>query len=101
MSSSSHELCYVTLEGPAFLTPWSPLTAIFPWTKPEWRRIVVELKVGSEQWPTWDRVNLGLTAIQEMLLMADGCLSDEVITALRNNVTILELETFRGPPARE
>jgi hypothetical protein len=72
--------------------------AVLPWTKPEWRRVVIQLEVGSDQWPSWDRVNLGLTAIQEMLLMADGYLSDEIMDALRNNVTIVEVQTFRGPP---
>lgn len=91
-------LCSVTLVGPAHFGPASPLLALLPWTQPEWRRLTIAMRVGTDQFPDWDHVNICLTAIEELLLMADGLISDEVLSALQANVEIISLESFRGPP---
>jgi hypothetical protein len=54
MSTYGQDTCHVTLVGPAYFGPSSPLIALLPWTQPEWRRIVVELQVGTDTCPDWD-----------------------------------------------
>jgi hypothetical protein len=98
MMNPDPDLCSVTLVGPAHFGPASPLLALLPWTQPEWRRLTIAMRVGTDQFPDWDHVNLCLTAIEELLLMADGLISDEVLGALQANVEIVSLESFRGPP---
>jgi hypothetical protein len=98
MNSYDQDICHVTLEGPAHFGPSSPLIALLPWTQPEWRRIVVEFHVGTDQCPDWNYANLCLTAIEELIMMADGLLSDDVLQAISANVPIVSLESFRGPP---
>jgi len=98
MSGYNQDVCHVTLVGPAYFGPASPLIALLPWTQPEWRRIVLEFQVGTELCPDWDYANLCLTAIEELITMADGLLSDDVLQAISANVPIISLESFRGPP---
>ena len=98
MSTYGQDTCHVTLVGPAYFGPSSPLIALLPWTQPEWRRIVVELQVGTDTCPDWDHANLCLTAIEELIMMADGLLSDEVLQAIGASIPIVSFESFRGPP---
>lgn len=98
MISDDQNLCSVTLVGPAYFGPSSPLLALLPWTQPEWRRLTIAMRVGTEQFPDWDHVNVCLTAIEELILMADGLLSDDVLSALQAHVDVVSYETFRGPP---
>ena len=67
MSGYNQDVCHVTLVGPAYFGPASPLIALLPWTQPEWRRIVLEFQVGTELCPDWDYANLCLTAIEELI----------------------------------
>jgi hypothetical protein len=39
-----------------------------------------------------------MTAIQELITMADGFLTDEVLGALQTHLDVVEVKTFRGPP---
>lgn len=60
--------------------------------------MIVHLAVGSERCPDWDHANLCLTAIQDLVKLNDGLLTDQVIEALRTHMEIVHYETFRGPP---
>jgi hypothetical protein len=56
------------------------------------------MNVGSETCPDWDHVNLCMTGIQELIAMAEGLLSDDVLGALEAHLNVVEVETLRGPP---
>ena len=98
MSTAEQTLWEVTLTGPATFGATSILHSLLPWTKPEWRKVTIQMNVGSEECPDWDHVNLCMTGIQELITMAEGLLSDEVLGALRAHLDVVEVETFRGPP---
>lgn len=59
----------------------------------------MELQVGSDYCPDFNHLDLCLTAIEELMTMADGLLSDEVIDAIRAHLPIVSFETFKGPPS--
>ena len=98
MNFNDADVYQVTLVGPAHFGPQSPLLSLLPWTKPEWRRLTVELQVGTDYCPDFEHLDLCLTAIEELMTMADGLLSDEVIDAIRTHLPIVSFETFKGPP---
>ena len=93
-------LCRVTLVGPAqpeeqrSLLPWKS------WSKPEWRKLIIEVRVGSERWPDWDAANLCLTAMKDLVTLNEGFITDEVVTALKTHVDVVSYEILRGPPPR-
>jgi hypothetical protein len=96
--SSDPNVCRVTLVGPAARHASRSLLRFTPWYRPEWRKLIVQLQVGSERCPDWDHANLCLTAIQDLVKLSDGFLTDEVIDALRTHMDVVTYETFRGPP---
>jgi hypothetical protein len=55
--------------------------------------MVVELRVGSEQCPDWDHANLFLAAIRDLIKLADGCMTDEVVKALKTHMTVVSYES--------
>ena len=68
-----------------------------PWTRSEWRKLVVEVRIGTERWPDWDSANVCLSAIKDLVKLSDGLLSDSVVSALQTHVDVVSFETFRGP----
>lgn len=101
MSTSEQTLWEVTLTGPATFGPSSILHSLLPWAKPEWRKVTIQMNVGSEACPDWDHVNLCMTGIQELITMSEGLLSDEVLGALQAHLNVVEVQTLKGPPKGE
>jgi len=89
----------VTLSGPATFGPSSILYSLLPWNQPTWRQVKIQMEVGSESCPDWDHVNLCMTAIQEMITMSGGLLSDEVLSALQEHLDVVEIKNLRSPPS--
>jgi|688.fasta_scaffold63811_5 hypothetical protein len=100
IASSVGEPHFLTLVGPSQRGERRSLLTLKPWSGTEWRRVVVRLDVGSEECPTWERANVILTAVQDLLKLAGGVLSDEVIDALKEHMRVVSYERFRGPPAQ-
>ena len=98
MSSTEPNLWEVTLTGPVTFGPSSLLYSLLPWNQPRWRQVTIQMRVGSEECPDWDHVNLCMTAIQEMITMTGGLLSDDILAALQEHLEVREVKTFRGPP---
>jgi hypothetical protein len=90
---------HFTLEGPATSAPRASILGHFLKKKIEWRSVKVKMTVGSESCPDWDYVNLILTAVQDLVTMNEGLISDTVIQALRDNLEIVEYKTFHGAPS--
>ena len=90
----------LTLVGPAAKDRPRNLLSLTPWSGAEWRRVVVRLEVGCENCPTWDHATVCVTAVQDLLKLHDGFLTDSVIDALKRYMTVSSCETFRGPPKR-
>jgi hypothetical protein len=67
-------------------------------SKPEWRKLVLELRVGTERCPTWDHANICLTAIKDLVKLNDGLMTDAVVEALKAHMDIVSYETFRSRP---
>ena len=85
---------HIFLEGPSCKIrkrPFFPLLSRSP--SPEQRKMVVELRVGSEQCPDWDHANLFLAAIRDLIKLADGCMTDEVVKALKTHMTVVSYES--------
>ena len=97
-TSSPHETWEVKLTGPRALGSTSLLSLLNPWSRPEWRQITIRMQVGTEECPDWNHVNLCMTAIQELVAMANGTISDEVLTALQAHVNVVDVQTLRSPP---
>lgn len=89
--------CHITLVGPRGEKARSKMLRLGPWTKNEWRRLVVEFKVGTEQFPDWDSVNTCMQGVQDLIKVNQGKLTDTVIDALSANLKVIKYETFRGP----
>jgi len=99
--SGDPSVCRLTLVGPAAKRAARPsILKLQIHNPPEWRRLVLELRVGSERCPDWDHANLCLTAIQDLVKLADGCMSDEVVQALTTHMEVVSYETFRRAPPR-
>jgi len=71
-----------------------------PWTTEEWRRVVIQLDVGSPDCPSWDDAAIRLNAIQDLIKLSEGRLSDIVVDALKAHLAVVSCETFRGRPKR-
>lgn len=97
-TEAPHEIWQVKLSGPRSLGSTSVWSLLNPWNKTEWRAVTIQMRVGSEECPDWDHVNLCMTAIQDLITMADGTISDEVLAALKAHVDVVTVETFRGAP---
>lgn len=97
-TTAEQKLCRVTLEGPASRAPRRGLLSLCRSSRLEWRRLTLELRVGSERCPDWDHANLCLTAIQDLIKISDGLMTDDVIKALRTHMDVISYETFRGAP---
>jgi hypothetical protein len=93
-----HETWQVKLSGPTSIDAPSMWNLLNPWSKTEWREITIQMRVGSEECPDWDHVNLCMTAIQELITMANGTISDEVLAALQAHVDVIDVRTLRAPP---
>jgi len=92
------EVWEITLSGPRSIGSTSLWSLLNPWNKPEWREVTIQMKVGSEGCPNWDHVNLCMTAIQELIMMANGTISDEVLAALQAHVDVVGVQALRPPP---
>jgi hypothetical protein len=97
MSETTANTCRVTLVGPSGRSTRSSMLRLKPWSRGQWRKLVVEVRVGTERWPTWDSANVCLSAIKDLVKLSDGLLSDEVVNALSTHVDVVSYETFRGP----
>ncbi len=91
------DLYRVTLVGPASRSERRNLLRLKPWSRSEWRKLTIEIRVGSERWPTLESANVCLTAMKDLLKLSDGLLSDEVVRALQTHVDVVSYDTFRGP----
>jgi hypothetical protein len=99
-TTSDPNLCRVTLVGPAAPANKRALLRLGPWSRTEWRKLILELRIGSDRCPDWDHANLCLTAIQDLVKIRDGLMSDDVVAALRAHMEVVSYQTFRGPPRR-
>lgn len=99
-TETPHETWEVKLSGPTSLGPPSVWSLLNPWSKPEWREITIQMRVGSEDCPDWNHVNLCMTAIQDLITIANGTISNEVLAALQAHLDVVEVRTLRGPPRR-
>ena len=97
-TETPHETWQVKLSGPTSIDAPSLWSLLNPWNKAEWREITIQMQVGSEECPDWDHVNLCMTAIQELITMANGTISDEVLAALQAHVDVVDVRTLRAPP---
>jgi hypothetical protein len=99
-SAAQHEPSQytVTLVGPAGEDERTGLRALLPWPGVEWRRVVLQLDVGSESCPTWTHAAVCLTALQDLLKLGEGFMTDAVVDALKAHMQVVSYETFRGPP---
>ena len=88
----------LTLVGPAHRDDRRGLRRLGPWSGAEWRRVVVQLEVGSERCPSWEHANVCLTAVQDLLKLNEGFMTDVVVEALKAHMDVVSYETFRGPP---
>jgi hypothetical protein len=82
----------ILLEGPATLEPTE--RGLFGSYR-EWRSITIELEVGSPECPDYEKLQLILTAIQDMIKIAQGTLSDAVIAALSTHTKIVDTQQTR------
>ncbi len=92
------ELCRVELLGPSARTEKAKPLRLLLGSKPEWRKLVLELRVGSERCPTWDHANICLTAIKDLVKLNDGFMTDAVVEALKAHMDIVSYETFHSRP---
>ncbi len=99
ISGIPQEIWEVTLSGPKALGDTSFWSLLNPWSKPDWREITIQMRVGSEECPDWEHVNLCMTAIQDLIIMANGTLSDEVLAALQAHVHVVDVRTSRSAAA--
>lgn len=99
MSGTESNVWEVTLAGPATFGPSSLLQSLLPWNQPVWREVKIQMLVGSDRCPDWDHVNLCMTAIQEMITMSGGLLSDEVLSALQEHLDVIDVRTYKGRPS--
>lgn len=88
----------VTLVGPASRDTSRSLLRLRPFSGAAWRRVVIQIDVGSERCPSLEHAKVCLAAIQDLIKLSDGLLTDEVIAAIQGSLTVTRLETFRGPP---
>jgi hypothetical protein len=79
----------IELEGPSVNTTPRSLFNLMSGPSPEQRNMALELCVGSERCPDWDHANLFLTAIQDLIKLTDGCMTDEVVKALKTHMTVV------------
>lgn len=98
MSHAEPNIWEVTLAGPVTFGPSSLFYSLLPWNQPMWREVTIQMLVGSERCPDWDHVNLCMTAIQEMITMSGGLISDEVLAALQEHLDVIDVRTYKGPP---
>jgi hypothetical protein len=97
-TSRNSELCRVELLGPAARTKKPNPLRLSLGSKPEWRKLVLELRVGSERCPNWDHANICLTAIKDLVKLNDGFMTDAVVEALKAHMEIVSYETFGSRP---
>ena len=97
LSESVEGTCRITLVGPvnSATDERSKLSRL--WSGSPWRRLVVEIEVGGEDCPTVDHAKVCITAIQDLLKMNDGFMSDEVVEAISTHMRVVAQENFRGP----
>jgi hypothetical protein len=91
-AQSSLAVYRIALEGPS---SQATTRSFFPFrsqSSAEWRKVGLELSVGSDQCPDWDHANVCLTAIQDLIKLADGCVTDEVVKALKTHMNIVSYE---------
>jgi hypothetical protein len=48
--------------------------------------------------PTWTHAAVCLTALQDLLKLGEGFMTDAVVDALKAHMQVVSYETFRGPP---
>jgi hypothetical protein len=94
-TATEPNLCRITLVGPASRQENTSRLRLRLHSERTWRRIVLELRIGSERCPDWYQANIFMTAIKDLIKMADGFLTDEVIAALQTHMDVVSLETYR------
>ena len=92
------EVCRVELLGPSSRTEKANPLRLSLGSKPQWRKLVLELRVGSERCPDWDHANICLTAIKDLVKLNDGFMTDAVVEALKTHMDIVSYETFGSRP---
>lgn len=79
----------IELEGPSVNTTSRSLFNLKSGPSPEQRKMALELRVGSEQCPDWNNANVRLTAIKQMIQQANGCMTEEIVKALKTHMTVV------------
>jgi hypothetical protein len=97
LETEAETICRVTLVGPVNPPKGEQPPAAKLWSGSPWRRLIVELEVGGPSCPNWDHANVCLTAIQDLIKMNDGFMSDELIEAISTHMKVVAQENFRGP----
>jgi hypothetical protein len=98
-AAAEPNLCRITLLGPVDKERPKPSPLkLKVWTPPEWRRIVLELRIGSQRCPNWDHANACLDAVKELIKSADGYLTDAVVSELTNRMDLVSFKRYQGPP---
>ena len=92
----SSRLCRLTLVGPSGIKA-PKLLRLGPWTRAEWRKVIVEVQVGSEECPDWDHANRSVQAVQDLIKFNNGHLTDHVLDTLKTHMNVISFQTFRGP----
>ena len=98
-SGSTPELCRVELLGPSKRSQKSNPLRLSLGSKPEWRKLVLELRIGSSRCPSWEHANICLTAIKDLIKLNEGFMTDAVIEALKAHMDIVSYEKFRSQPS--
>ena len=97
-SQRESEVCRVELLGPSSKSEKANPLRLSLGSKPQWRKLVLELRVGSERCPDWDHANICLTAIKDLVKLNDGFMTDGVVEALKTHMDIVSYETFGSRP---
>lgn len=61
-----------------------------------WRKVIVEFLVGSPECPDWDSMDVCLNAIEDLVKMSEGVLSDAVVNSLKSHVRVISYDEFGG-----
>ncbi len=97
MESNDPNLCRITLMGPAERSQKANLVRLKLGKRAQWRKLIIELKIGSERWPDWSSANLCLTAMQDLIKINDGFLTDEVVGAIQTHLDVVSYEIVPPP----
>jgi hypothetical protein len=86
---------HVALEGPSSQIAKRSLFNFKSDPSPELHKVVLELRVGSTECPDWDHASVCVTAIHDLVKLADGYMNEQVIRALKAHTNVISHEHSR------